>query len=256
VFDRARLREHLKGASLYMPPPGATLGIKTGLFEGMGLLAHMAPGMGWTNGDVEKAMPPELAERFRADRERLGQPVSRYASPVPALAVFKLNQDYLSKAGLVGAFVPDLIEEARHAGAPIAKPVTVSGLSFTLKDLDLARPPITECFKAVLEQIETDPALYVAAARGWSEGALRVALGSPREPFSVCENRLYSGTFVHRMIAAETDAIAARLTSPGRTVAVMGLRTLLARDGVVSQLRARGFTVDGPDVVDEPRRGQ
>jgi len=96
----------------------------------------------------------------------------------------------------------------------------------------------------------------VAAARGWSEGALRVALGSPREPFSVCENRLYSGTFVHRMIAAETDAIAARLTSPGRTVAVMGLRTLLARDGVVSQLRARGFTVDGPDVVDEPRRGQ
>ncbi|MBI5941275.1 MAG: TraB/GumN family protein, partial [Caulobacterales bacterium] len=44
----------------------------------------------------------------------------------------------------------------------------------------------------------------------------------------------------------DAAAIAAALKKPGKTVAVIGLRRLLAEDGVLEQLREKGFDVAGP----------
>ena len=42
-------------------------------------------------------------------------------------------------------------------------------------------------------------------------------------------------------------SIARALARPGHSVAIVNLRTLLASDGVLQQLRARGYTITTPE---------
>ena len=250
AWDTTVFTRRLKEANAFLPPPEARVGVNVGLFQGLGLLAHMAPGMGWTNGDVEKGMPAPLAERFAADRKALGYPVARYATPAPAFAAFKLQHDYLEKAGLGEDLGPRLTREARRSGVTVERPVRVDAAPLRLEEISLDRPPICDCFQALLGEVETDPQLYRTAAASWAAGRLDGALAGPRDPFGLCENRLYSGAFSHKLFQAETDALAAHLERPGVTVAVLGIRTLLAEDGIIVRLRARGYVVKGPDADD------
>ena len=246
-WDRRLFERRLKEATAFLPPPLASVSVNVGALQGLSLMAHMAPGMGWTNGDVEKAMPRDLATRFAADRAALGYPVSRYATPAPVFAAFKLQRDYLEKAGLTEEIGAALAAEARKAKVRVEKPLRVAAPSLKFEDISLERPQLRDCFSAMLSQVETDPELYRAAAKGWAAGRLQDALSAPRDPFSLCENRMYSGAFSRKMFAAEVDDLAKRLEKPGVTIAVLGVRTLLAEDGIIAGLRAKGYVVTGPE---------
>ena len=247
AWDKRLFERRLKEATAFLPPPEASVSVQVDAFRGIAVLARMAPGMGWTNGDVEKAMPGPLAERFAADRKALGYPASRYATPAPVFAAFKLQRDYLDKAGLTEAIGASLAADARKAGVRVEKPFRVAAPSLKFEDISLERQPLADCFGALLTEVETDPGLYRASAEGWAAGRLHDALAAPRDPFSLCENRMYSGAFSRKMFAAEVDHLAKRLEKPGVTVAVLGVRSLLAEDGVIAGLRARGYAVTGPE---------
>lgn len=252
AWDKGLFERRLKTATSYLPPPIASVSVKLGALQSLSLLARMAPGMGWTNGDVEKAMPAPLAARFAADRTALGYPASRYATPAPVFAAFKLQQDYLNKAGLTGEIDDNLAAEARKAGVRVEKPLRVAAPELKFEDISLERPPMQDCFAAMLSQVETDPELYRTAARGWAAGRLPEALSAPRSPLNLCENRMYSGAFSRKAITAEVEDLGKRLERPGVTIAVLGIRTLLAEDGIIAALRAKGYVVTGPD-ADEAR---
>jgi len=246
-WDKGLFQRRLKEATAYLPPPRASVTVNMGAFQGLGFFLRTAPGLGWTNGDVEKAMPAPLAARFAADRTALGYPASRYATPAPILAAFKLQEDYLSKSGLTEEIGKGLAAEARKAGVRVEKPLHVEAPALTFESISLARPPLQDCFAAILAQVETDPELYRASARGWAAGHLQAALSAPRDPLSLCENRMYPGAFSRKLFTAVIDDLSQRLKKPGVTIAVLGVRTLLAEDGVIAGLRARGFAVTGPD---------
>lgn len=254
AWDQQVFQRRLKAATAFLPPPSVSFSVEMGLLQGAGFAARMAPGMGWTNGDVEKAMPPALAARFAADRTALGYPSSRYGTPAPILAAFKLHQDYLDKWGLSDETGARLIRAARKAGTPVEARLHLSAPPLKLADVGLERAPISDCFNAVLAETETDPERFRLAARGWAEGRLPEALSAPRDALNLCANRVYTGAFTHDMIAKTVEDLARRLQKPGVTVAVLGLRTLLAEDGVIAGLRAKGLTVQGPDAPDGDRR--
>jgi hypothetical protein len=44
----------------------------------------------------------------------------------------------------------------------------------------------------------------------------------------------------------EVEALSAAMKTPGHAVAVFGIRGLVARGGVLDQMRARGFEVSTP----------
>ena len=48
------------------------------------------------------------------------------------------------------------------------------------------------------------------------------------------------------MVRDDAAEIAAELKKPGHAVAIVGLRPLLAEDGMIEQLRAKGLKVVGP----------
>lgn len=49
-----------------------------------------------------------------------------------------------------------------------------------------------------------------------------------------------------RLKAAEVEALADLLKTPGHAVAIYPIRGLVAQDGVLDELRARGITVKTP----------
>ena len=84
-----------------------------------------------------------------------------------------------------------------------------------------------------------------AAARGWARGDVRTALTTPRG-YEACFNSIPAGAEIaQRAMNDETHAIEKALETPGRVVAVVSLRTLLAQDGVLAKLRTDGYAIKG-----------
>jgi hypothetical protein len=100
------------------------------------------------------------------------------------------------------------------------------------------------CLAGYLEGVEVPPDRYRRAARGWATGDVRAAIDLPRGG-NVC-NDLFTEDFTVQAIKDEVEAIAAALETPGSSVAVAPLRQLLVKNGVLEQLKARGFEIVDP----------
>jgi TraB/PrgY/gumN family len=102
------------------------------------------------------------------------------------------------------------------------------------------------CLEDVLDDIDRGPEPDRQAARAWAEGRVRASLAA-RRGYDRCILLLPGvSDFTRRAAADEVRALSEALKTPGHAVAVYSLRGLLAADGVLDQLRARGYTVKTP----------
>jgi hypothetical protein len=94
--------------------------------------------------------------------------------------------------------------------------------------------------------VEAGDARARRAAEGWARGDVATALTAPRG-FDRCLLVLAGGAELwSRVTHDEADEIAGALGKPGHAVAIVGLRRLLATDGVIARLEAKGLHVAGP----------
>ncbi len=102
------------------------------------------------------------------------------------------------------------------------------------------------CLEDVLDEVEAGPAAQAAVARAWADGEVGKALAGPRGA-QRCELALPGvPDLIRRSTADEAQALTEALKTPGHAVAVYSLRGLVAQNGVLDQLRAKGFTVKTP----------
>ncbi|MDB5439424.1 MAG: hypothetical protein JWM33_1851, partial [Caulobacteraceae bacterium] len=81
-------------------------------------------------------------------------------------------------------------------------------------------------------------------ARGDVEHALKRA-----DPMNACPYGQVAADFWSRLVGANLAAVRKALAQPGETVALVEFDPLLARGGLLDQLRAAGFTVVSPEGV-------
>lgn len=102
------------------------------------------------------------------------------------------------------------------------------------------------CLTETLDTMEQGQGLYRVAAQAWAEGRVRAALSAPRSA-DRCQYLLPGvSEMLQRLKDAEVEALANLLKTPGHAVAIYPIRSLVAADGVLDQLRARGITVKTP----------
>ena len=102
------------------------------------------------------------------------------------------------------------------------------------------------CLEDALDQVEAGRGPLREASAGWARGDVKAALRAQRG-FDRCLARLPMLSALSRKAMSDTSAtIGRQMAVPGKAVAVVDLRQLLARGGVLDQLRARGFKVETP----------
>jgi hypothetical protein len=104
---------------------------------------------------------------------------------------------------------------------------------------------VAACLSAMLFEVETDVEVFRDQAGYWARGRVTRALEGPRGSLPVCMNRMLPG-YSRRLIETQTAQISEALRTPGKIVAVVPMRQLLAEEGVLQRLRAEGFTVSDP----------
>lgn len=195
----------------------------------------------------EAGLSPALRARFVAAREQLGRPAGRYAGWTPLVAAALIYGDSRDrKTGWTytrGAVVQaakkrrvKVTYAARYKAVPLVR-TAIAGLTPAIHQ---------QCLESALDDIETPESRVRASAAGWARGDVAIALTAPRD-FDRCLLLLSGGAELwRRQSREEATAITAALQKPGKTVAVVGLRRLLAEDGVIEQLEAKGLSVAGP----------
>ena len=240
-WDRAIFERRLQGANeVILPYRGLRVKV-------MGVPGAMVAYMKLKSSKpFEETLPPELKARFVAVREKIGQPAKRYGTKNALAAGVLLAGDYREASNLTDSDPTKLIRYlAQQAGVKVEqKTYDVGPLLRGMVKTDRAGG--MACLEEVLNEAEAGSAATRAAARSWAEGDVRAALSGERS-YERCLNAAPGAiAFDARAKADQASAIAKALEKPGHSIALVQLRPLLSKGGVLDRLRAQGFEVKTP----------
>lgn len=245
-WNATPLERRIGGAKTLILPSGASVGLGDAfsLLRLRGELKQKTP--------LEQSVPPELAARFAVARTALGKPASRYDGWTPVWAGRLLRNDYYDHWKLDGGQAPERtardlarrgrvkVEHVTHRFVPVLK-----SAAREMREEE----KVAQCLEGNLENVETPPERYRAAAEAWARGDVRRALDVPKGG-DICRE-LFMDAFVAASVTDQVEAISEALKTPGASVAVVPLRQLLLRDGVLEQLARRGYEITDPsELVD------
>jgi len=241
-WNTQRLEFRLKGANaLILPPTARANPVKALAF----FLFNRKPFQ--SKGPMEDSLPPPLRARFVAARTSLGKAPDRYAKWKAGVAGLMIGRDF--RDGLRISFKqPDdtITSLADRAGVPTRKVASYDVLPLLKNMTTLSEAAHQACLADSLTEIEAGRGRVLAAAAGWAKGDVHAALTAERG-FDRCIAQVPGMQgYIDRSIADTSAAIAGALGKPGKTIAVVPLRVLLAQGGVLDRLRARGLKVETP----------
>nr|WP_255500748.1 TraB/GumN family protein [Caulobacter sp. 17J80-11] len=237
TWDHAVLENRLKGAHTLID--GVSLAAGLGDVPALVKLRKQLR----TETPMEANLPADLRARFVSARERAGRPASRYAEWIPLVAGARLASD--TGRGWTSV-EPQIRKSAKKAKAKV-RSTRYEAVPAVQRVLANLTPAVQhQCLGAILDDLEAGDAPARRAAEGWARGDVAAAISAPRK-FDRCLLLLSGGVELRkRALNDQTAAIANALNTPGHAVAVVPLRRLLAEDGVIAALKARGLKVTGP----------
>ena len=94
-----------------------------------------------------------------------------------------------------------------------------------------------------MDEVEAGEAFSLATAQAWAGGDVARVLQDPRANHACLLILPTAPEMIRDAHAHEAAAIERALKTPGHAVAALPLRALVAEDGVLAQLKAKGFTV-------------
>ena len=247
AWNRSVLNRRLAGANGLITPP--IIQASDSLLAVPKLLLSMRSAVN-SKTPLDQTLSPALRVRLAQAAARAGKSSRDFQSLRPWYAGVRLAQRYRNHVGLEGEGPIRTIEKAAREGGLKSRPAyTVDAkASALLQEIKTATDDRGRtCLEAAVDEIEAGDAAIRASAEAWAAGDVRVALGAPRSS-EICLAALPgAGALKRDSLARQADAIDAALRAPGHTVAVLRLRSIVAEDGVLERLRARGRTVHAPE---------
>lgn len=241
AWDRAIFERRLEGANVVVLP---FVNVRAKVSGSLGTAINLMRLK--SGGPFEARLDPGTRARFVAVRTRLGQDAKHYRTNNPLAAGVQLAIDYRDKSQLTNMDPAKLVRLlAQRRGVKVIEKSYDLGPQLG----GILRTPASTgrfCFDEVLAQAEAGPGVTLAAARAWAEGDVEGAVQNERT-YERCLAVITGGRSYDERTKADTAAaIAIALKTPGHAIALVPLRPLLAQNGVLERLRARGFTVKTP----------
>jgi uncharacterized protein YbaP (TraB family) len=246
TFDDTVLRRRLDGANVLIMGQEAEVSVIR-----MVSLALGGRKLFLMDRPMRETLPPDLRARLEARLKASKKKPDEMDDIKPAFAGFVIGNSQEGNLSIHLGSLTDQIKALAKDKDLAKKPriQTLDGYSLVgaIKSLATAPQPLQElCLDAGLRQADSGDGGIKAVADRWAKGQVR-ALVSADRGFSRC---LASTPSISRELRdGQKDAvkaIASALKTPGKAVAVIELRSLLAQGGVLEQLKAKGFTVETP----------
>jgi TraB/PrgY/gumN family len=240
AWDRRWLDRRLKGANSLILADAVRVSVGISSFgEAMRLYRSLRSDI-----PLETRLQEPLRSRFIAAREKVGQPAGRYAKWTPVVASMMLVGDSAPKGWVSPA--DDVIKAARKAKVRRVMLPARNGSDIVSKVFSNMDPALeTACLSAAVRSVER--ARPGATAEGWARGDVAAAISGPRD-YQGCILLLNGGPqFWRAIVDDQTRLIAEALKTPGHSVALVDISSMVAEEGVIRKLEARGLEVTGPD---------
>lgn len=219
-WDKTLLDRRMDGArALYLPPDGKST----------------------LDGRWSKPLPVYTQAHIALAAVKAGFQPQGYIEPPTLNKVLELRGDFQRKEKLGFDPEDEIRASARRHKVAVFKP---AGLVVQLspKEFDDSDAEVAACLSAMLLEVETDPEVFQQQAGYCARGRVSRVLTGPRGSLPVCMNRMLPG-YSRRLIETQTAQISQALKAPGKVVAAIPMRQLLAEEGVLQRLRAEGYTV-------------
>ena len=246
-WDQSALKRRLKGAHTVITPPVLRAGANPLAIPKL-YAQYRSASRSTTS--LQTALPEALAARYLAAVARAGKKPKDYDRMRPWFAGVQMAGHYRRRMGL------DYGEPMKAIGKAIKgarlKPTPAMAedmkLAILLDALNNTPDRVGQaCLEDAIGEVEAGDGVVRRAAAAWTRGDVPVALGAPRSS-EACWGVIPGAARMKRESwAAQADAIDRALRKPGHAVAILGLRGLVAREGVLQRLRARGYEVRAPE---------
>ncbi len=240
AWDRRWLDRRLKGANSLILADSARVRVGISSFgEAMHLYRSLRSDV-----PLETRLQDPLRSRFIAAREKVGQPAARYAKWTPFVASMMLLGDSVPRGWVDPR--DDILKAARKAKVRRVEAPARNVSDMVSKVFSNMDPALeTTCLSAAVRTVER--ARPGATVEGWARGDVAAAISGPRD-YEGCLLLLNGGPQIWRAIVDDhTRLIADGLKAPGHSVALVDISMMVAEEGVIRKLEARGLEVTGPD---------
>jgi len=242
VWDQSVLERRLDGAFALLTPPVWQAGL-TDIPAMLRLRGSLKDDGDWAR------RSPTLAERTRRAWTSIDPKNSDgWRKWKPLFVALQLNGKANAQAKLQMSqpdkTIAELARKKRVKGRPAATHKAMPMLKSLVREHSEASG--LTCLSETLDAVEAGPAPARAAAQAWSQGRVKDALVGPRSA-ERCELLLPGVADLKRQsVDDEVAALTDLLKTPGHAVATFPIRGLVAEDGVLDKLRAKGITVRTP----------
>jgi hypothetical protein len=240
-WDHSVLEKRMKGAKALILPasPEWNLGI---IFQLWGLRKQVR-----ADAPLESQIEAEDYARFKAVAAQIERPMSQFERFDPAFAALTLYGQFMNRYDLSGRDTTDRAAQnyARRFDVPIQRGRFKLGEAIKTAVADANQAQTSrQCVHDVLDGLTQDPAKFRGAAEGWANGDVARAIDLSDGP-NRCWMSLFEGS-AKVSLDSEVAAIDQALQTPGKAVALVPMRQLVVKGGVIEQLKAKGYTVLDP----------
>ena len=205
---------------------------------------------------LQEQLPPQLYARFSALKARYAPKDTKLDELRPMLAGGRLLDDALNVSGLTmrNEVQKEVLKLASKQGVKIHQTkMKVDDPVDVLKDLgDTPKDSEIACLAAIVSRLETDMGPMQARARAWALGDVDTLRSLPHsvDDRIACLAAVSTSDRVRNLvIKAQDDWLIEAEDALARnrsTLAVQSMDRLLGDDGILTTLRKRGYTVEGP----------
>ena len=242
TWNPKRIQNALYGARALITPPAS--------HASLGDMFTMMSAQNLPNGrKLKDLLPPALEARYEATAARAGVSIRPFVRDRPVWAGARLRRDTLNKLRLNEDLPAQTIIDLAHAqGVPVHAAANYR-FSPILKDVNAMSDAASEaCLGYALDDIDFDIDRAPKAAAAWAIGDIRTVHANYHgSTLMACLQESNQGeALMNRSIDDAVAAIDDALKTPGKTVAIFPMATLLQQGGTLDRLRAQGATISSP----------
>ena len=266
-WQAKNVEETIASAQEVLDPPRVRMDANIGFFGKLRLLPSLvgvrdSP----DHATLQQVMPADLYARWIALKTKYfgagrGRNIETWR---PLFAAIELWNQAIRKAGLTRSDVTgDAVNAAakRRGLEPVTPTYTlaVDDPRAAVKEFKQGAMDDLDCFRRTLDRIDSDLDAMTARANAWATGDIDVLRRLPDTDQREACIAAVTGTDLarergiadlpDRVENVWLDAASAALAKNAVTFARLPISDLLARDGYVPKLKARGYTVEAPDEI-------